>query len=203
MTPRAARGRATWLRFKMIGALLTAALPGFASHSLLTVSGGLPGARADEISASAVLFPHSASACFTAGVPPDGRLSPLSGITSLVLRPRDPDVDGNGSFPPDVLAKLEPDGPDDIPLTLVVAFDDTGTPVSANTRWGARFTCSPVAVDERRYACEVADWCSDVGFELRIENPSSNDNFQSQRFCRWASDSGSIPDCQLSTERLP
>lgn len=170
MIRRAVRDIANWVRFKMIGALLTATLVGIAWNSLLPVSVGWPGARADEVPASAVLFPDSASACFTAGVPPKGRLSPLSGIASLILRPRDPDVDGNGSFPPDVLAKLEPDGPDDIPLTLIVGFDDAGTPDSANARWGARFTCSPVAADEGHYICGVADWCSDVGFELRIES---------------------------------
>ena len=138
--------------------------------SLLTVTLVWTGALAEEIRASAALFPDPASACFTAGVPPKGRLSPLSSITSLIIRPQNPGTDGDGSYPPEVRAKLEPDVPGAVPLTLIVGFDKPETPTTADSRWGARFTCSPIATDERRYVCDVADWCSDVGFELRIES---------------------------------
>lgn len=136
---------------------------------LFNVALGWAGARAEEVRASAALFPDPVKACFAAGVPPKGRLSPLSSITSLVIRPRNPGTDGDGSFPPDVQAKLAPDAPDDIPLTLIVAFDKPETPATSNAPWGARFTCSPLAADKGRYVCGVANWCSDVGFELRIE----------------------------------
>lgn len=137
--------------------------------SLLTVTLVWTGALAEEVRASAALFPDPASACFTAGVPPKGRLSPLSSITSLIIRPQNPDTDGDGSYPPDVAAMLEPDVPGAVPMTLIVGFEDGEVP-AAGARWGARFICDPQTADESRYACGVADWCSDVGFELRIES---------------------------------
>ena len=121
-------------------------------------------AAAEDLSTAERLFANPASACFVARAPGGERLSPLSDITSLTIRPRDPVRDGDGSFPPDIAAGMEPDAPDAIPLTLVATFDGD----AINPIWGGRFTCSP-AIEGRRLACEAADWCADAGFDLHIE----------------------------------
>lgn len=106
-----------------------------------------------------------AGACFTAGSPGGARLHPPSDIVALMLRPRDPQRDGDGSFPTDGSATREPAGSDDVPVTLTAAYADDAVdgPI-----WGQRFICSP---HDGRFICGVADWCADVGFNLTIDGP--------------------------------
>lgn len=128
-----------------------------------------PDAQARETRSTARLFPDPANACFTVGLPVSGRLNPLSHITSLIVRPRNPETDGDGSFPPEVRAKLEPDGPKAVRLTLIATFAGEEDARFAGRRWGARFTCNPVNRHGKTLRCMVADWCADVGFDLRVE----------------------------------
>lgn len=127
-------------------------------------------ARADEIRALVPLFPDPANACFTSGVPATGHLSPQTNMTSLVIRPQNPETDGDGSFPPEVKAKLEPEHPDAIPLTLIATYASKEEVKFAGRRWGARFSCEPRDGSDKGYQCGVADWCHDVEFDMHIES---------------------------------
>ena len=97
-------------------------------------------------------------------------MSPSSEITSLIVRPRNPETDGDGDFPPDVESNQPPEEPGGIPLTLVVTFEGDDKVEPNARRWGARFMCTPAAASGNQLACNVDDWCSDVGFYLRIES---------------------------------
>lgn len=128
------------------------------------------GARADEIRALLPLFPDPANACFTSGVPASGPLGPQTNMTSLIIRPQNPETDGDGSFPPEVRAKLEPERPDAIPLTLIATYASREEAEFAGRRWGARFSCEPRDDSDKGYQCGVADWCHDVEFDMHIES---------------------------------
>lgn len=127
-------------------------------------------AQADEIRSSPLLFPDPANACFTSGVPVIGPLSPQTNMTSLIIRPQNPETDGDGSFPPEVRARLEPEHPDAIPLTLIATYASKEEAKFAGRRWGARFSCEPRDGNDKGYRCGVADWCHDVEFDMHIEN---------------------------------
>jgi hypothetical protein len=127
------------------------------------------GAAAQETPAEARLFGDAATACFAAGIPSAGPLDPASQITSLLVRARIPALDGDGAYPPDVEDKLEPARPDQIRLTLAVAFANGGATAPSGRRWGARFLCEPKGSGDGHLVCNVDDWCADVGFDLRIE----------------------------------
>lgn len=127
-------------------------------------------AQADEIRAVLPLFPDRANACFAAGIPASGPLNPLTNIASLIIRPQNPDTDGDGSFPPDVKARLEPEPPGAIPLTLIVTYSGKEDAKFAGRRWGARFSCDPRDDSDKGYQCGVADWCHDVEFDMHIES---------------------------------
>lgn len=127
-------------------------------------------AQADGIRALLPLFPDPANACFTTGIPASGPLNPLTNITSLIIRPQNSETDGDGSFPPEVKAKLEPEPPDAIPLTLIVTYSGKEEAKFAGRRWGARFSCGPRDGSDKGYRCGVADWCHDVEFDMHIES---------------------------------
>ena len=102
-------------------------------------------------------------ACFATGSPDGARLPPPSNIVALRIRPRDPERDGDGSYPADG-SPVHYEA-DDVPLTLTAAY--AGDAVDGPT-WGQRFTCSP---NDGRFICGVDDWCADVGFDLTIDGP--------------------------------
>lgn len=137
---------------------------------LLSAALAWPDAQADEIRSSPALFPDRANACFATSVPLSGRLGALTNIASLLVRPQNPDTDGDGSFPPEVRAKLEPERPDAIPLTLIVTYSGKGDARFAGRRWGARFSCDPRDGKDKGYQCGVVDWCMDVEFGMHIDS---------------------------------
>ena len=143
---------AIWPLLQLCLAVLLAAIAG----------GPVP---AQETLPSGALGATLAGACFTAGQPGGARLDPRSDIVALMLRPRDPQRDGDGSVPPGMTAALPPAEPGDVPLTLTAAYADdlAGGPI-----WGQRFICAP---HDGRFICGVDDWCADVGFELAIDGP--------------------------------
>jgi len=116
-----------------------------------------------------MLFPEGAHACFAVGIPPGGRLNSLSDITSLIVRPRNPETDGDGDYPPEVESELESPGPGTILLTLIATFADDNRPEQPGRRWGSRFSCDPDGDSRDHFTCIVDDWCSDVGFDLHID----------------------------------
>lgn len=120
---------------------------------------------AQEAHPSGAVAATLAGACFTAGSPGGARLHPPSDIVALTIRPRDPQRDGDGSYPADGSVTRVPYEPGDIPLTLTAAYagDAVGGPI-----WGQRFICSRY---NGRFICGVDDWCADVGFDLTIDGP--------------------------------
>ena len=89
----------------------------------------------------------------------------LVSLVALMVRPRDSQRDGDGSFPLDGSAMPAPAEPDDVPLTLTAAYADDA---ADDPVWGQRFICLPHG---GRFICGVDDWCADVGFELTIDGP--------------------------------
>jgi hypothetical protein len=137
---------------------------------LLNVAVVWPGTRADEIGTLLPLFPNPANACFTTSIPASDPPGPQTNMTSLIIRPQNPDTDGDGSFPPEVRARLEPERPDAIPLTLIATYASREEAEFAGRRWGARFSCEPRDDSDKGYQCGVADWCHDVEFDMHIES---------------------------------
>ena len=91
-------------------------------------------------------------------------------ITSLIVRPRNPETDGAAISRRMSDSNQPPEEPGGIPLTLVVTFEGDDRVEPNARRWGARFMCIPAAANGNQLACNVDDWCSDVGFYLRIES---------------------------------